>query len=534
MTLRVQTLPQLRVHNNAGELTSLYRRRQLLSLLLYLAVERTATRDTLLLLFWPDRREDQARHALRQALYELRQELGEDWLDATSVGLVVRANVETDLLQFESALAEGRFQDALDLYGGVFAEGLHLVPTSGFENWLDLQRGRSLRLHRGARRELLRQLMVVSAHHDALQVATRWADVDPLDDEAQQRMVELLALTGQRTEALERFEAFEERLRREELEPLADLRKLVASIRAGTFAIERQGVAARPQPSPPPVTPQDSDTPANLGPDLEVIRLIGEGDAARVYLAREAHLNRLVAVKLLTPFAKADPVLLRRFEREARTAARINHPNVTPIFRIGISSEGVPYLVLPYLAGGTLADRLAGTGPFPLSEARRVIAQIAAGLSATHRIGIVHRDLQPANVLYDHDSDRVLLTDFGTAALLESDDPDKVRLTRPGDVLGTPAYCSPELLKGESITERSDVYSLGVLAFEVLTGEFPFEVNNPIELIGSHLHAAPRRVNDLRPDVDTRLTKLIGRCLNKKPEQRPYASEIATALATVN
>jgi eukaryotic-like serine/threonine-protein kinase len=238
-----------------------------------------------------------------------------------------------------------------------------------------------------------------------------------------------------------------------------------------------------------------------------------------------------VAVKVLTPRSLADSVVVRRFEREARTAARIQHPNVTPVFRDGTLANGARYLVIQYVDGGSLEDRLAALGPLPIAEARRMIGQIAAGLAAAHRQGIVHRDVRPANVLYDRQSERVLLTDFGTARLLETGE-DATPLTGPADRIGVPAYVSPEQLQGEPVTERADIYSLGVVGFELLTGKLPFPAQTPVDMVVAHVHETAPSVRTLRPDVDPALDALIGRCLKKSPQQRPFAAEIASMLLT--
>jgi DNA-binding SARP family transcriptional activator/tRNA A-37 threonylcarbamoyl transferase component Bud32 len=527
MTIHVQTLPELRVFAAGNENGDLQRRRQQLALLVYLAVERASTRDTVLAMFWPERDDGRARHAFNQNVYELRSFFNQEWIVSRGDKLVVQPWVTTDLANFEAAVRENRFADALALYGGNFLEGMHLVSTPGFENWLDLRRAQTARLYRRACREVLAARLRARDLNEALAVATRWTEVDPMDDEAQQHVIELLGQLGRRTEAIRQFEQFEERLRRDELEPMPDLVNLMATMRAGLpTPAESETVAAVNA-----VPPQKSAAP-RFPPDLELLRLLGEGQVARVYLAREVPLGRLVAVKVLSPHSLLESVQVRRFEREARTAARIQHPNVIPVFRVGALVDGARYIVLQYVEGGSLEDRLAAVGPLASADARRFIGQIAAGLAATHRLGIVHRDLRPGNVLYDRHADRVLITDFGTAHLLESDSADDQRLTLPGQKLGLPAYSSPEQLQGEPVTERSDVYSLGVVAFELLTGSLPFAASTAALLAIEHLHSPPPAMRTLRPDVDPVIERLVERCLQKRPEQRPYAAEIASLLGT--
>ncbi len=534
MAIRVCTLPGPRVLAAAGEVTGLRSRNLQLAVVTYLAVERRVPRDRLLSVFWPERGEERARHSLSQVLYELRRALGDEWLEDAGDVVAVAATVTSDVADFESSVQAARWAQALELYGGGFLEGLHLASTRPFEEWVDGRRAQVARLHRRARRELVADRLRLGDVAGALAAALRWAELEPLDDEAQQRAIELLARSGRRVEALRLYEAFEARLRSEELEPMPELAQVVAAIRAGGPEASTPGSAgaggSRPLVEAPIPSGAAGPLPG-LAPDLEVVRLLAEGSSARVFLARERSLGRMVAIKVLSPASMKEPVLLRRFEREARAIARIQHPNVAPIFRLDTLTDGTRYLVMPYIDGGSLEDRLAARGPLAPPEARRVLAQLAAALSAAHAAGIIHRDVRPANVLYDRAADRVLLVDFGTAGLLDTGDLSVTPLTRPGEALGLPAYASPEQLRGELVTDRSDVYSLGVLAFEILTGRLPFEARSPVEMVSAHLDGAPASLAALRPDIDPALATLVQRCLHKRPEQRPYAKEIVEALA---
>ena len=292
----------------------------------------------------------------------------------------------------------------------------------------------------------------------------------------------------------------------------------------GGRAPESTAPDAPPHAAPAALLPDRLD---GLDPDLDVIRLIGEGSVARVYLAREKLLRRHVAVKVLSPVLAGDSTARARFEREARAAAGIQHPNVAPVYRTGHLASGVPYLVMPYFHGGSLENRLRVAGPLPPDEARRYIGQIAAGLAAAHRLGIVHRDVRPANILYDRDTHRVLLFDFGIAAVLDAGDDRATRLTRPGEWLGNPAYTSPEQLGGGEVTGAADVYSLGIVAFEILTGRLPFEAATAVQMMKAHAVEEPRRMSELRPEVGPELDRLVRRCLSKRPEERPLAVDVA-------
>ncbi|MFL5541942.1 MAG: serine/threonine-protein kinase [Longimicrobiaceae bacterium] len=270
---------------------------------------------------------------------------------------------------------------------------------------------------------------------------------------------------------------------------------------------------------------------AELAPDFRLLRLLGEGAMACVYLARETALERLVAVKVLRPEYAADPAAARRFQREARSAARIAHPNVAAVHRVGTLGGGTPYLVMEHVAGRTLADALAAGGAMEPERARAVLAQLAAALAAAHRHHVIHRDVRPGNVLLENETGRAVLGDFGIAAVMDGGGATPTRLTPLGDVLGDPRYLSPEQLLGERVTEAADVYSLGVVGYELLTLEGPFAAASNSRTVVAHLQAAPRPLRALCPAVDAALAGVLERCLAKKPEHRPRAAELARALA---
>ena len=269
---------------------------------------------------------------------------------------------------------------------------------------------------------------------------------------------------------------------------------------------------------------------AELAPDLEVMRPLGTGRMGDVFLARQASLDRLVAVKILSKALAGDSVAKARFEREAKAAASLDHRNAISVYRFGYLSDGVPFLVMQYVSGGTLEDRVAAEGPLTVPEARQIMAQVADALAAAHQQGFVHRDVRPSNCLCDRDAARVLLSDFGLAGILPQGKEADPKLTRVGEIIGTPGYLSPEQLKGESTTERTDVYALGLLGYEILTGEGPFSTVSKRDLAVAHLREHPRDLSTLRGDVDQDLAKLLERCLAKEPGKRPTASFFAQAV----
>lgn len=284
---------------------------------------------------------------------------------------------------------------------------------------------------------------------------------------------------------------------------------------------------------------------ALLQPELEVVRALGRGSVGRVLLAREPALRRLVAVKVLREELAGDEVARARFEREAQAAAGIRHPNVTAVYRVG-RAEGIPYIVMEHIEGRTIADLLRAGGPVDATEARRILTSVAHALAAAHRKGVVHRDVRTGNVMIEEETGRVVLMDFGIAALLETGSEPVARLTATGVRLGDPLRMSPEQIQGEPVTAQSDVYGLGVLAYEILTGApppLPRNVGPPsgaesrtarVRPGGSsgapETSLAPDALERLRPASDPELVDVVRRCLSPTPEHRPRAADVAHAL----
>jgi len=275
-----------------------------------------------------------------------------------------------------------------------------------------------------------------------------------------------------------------------------------------------------------PLAPLLSDA---LHPAYLLVRQLGEGGMGAVYLARDPALKRDVAVKVLRPDLARDAVARTRFEREAESVAAISHPNVINIYTVGQMPDGTPYFVMQFATGRSLELRLERDGPLPVSETRRIMGEVASALATAHKRGIIHRDIKPANVLQDEASGRVIVTDFGIAAVQQAD-PKAARLTETGMSPGTPYYMAPEQLLNEDATDRTDVYSLGVLGYELLTGAGPFRATSPHEVAAAHLRDIPAPLSQQRPDVDADLEQLIAACLAKNPADRPSAEAIAERL----
>lgn len=271
-----------------------------------------------------------------------------------------------------------------------------------------------------------------------------------------------------------------------------------------------------------------------LPSNLEFIRMLGKGSMAHVFLARDIALKRLVAVKVLQKKLAVDPIGRKRFVREAQAAARISHPCVTSVYTVGALSNDVPYIEMEYVEGNNLADVLRSQGRLDILVTRKLLAQLSRGLAAAHENRIIHRDVKPANVLIEPDFRRVFLTDFGVAGILESGSEVVTRLTRDGERFGDPKYMSPEQLRGEDLTVQTDVYSLGILGYEVLTLHGPFGGSEVTNLTAAHLRRPPLDLHALHPEIPTDLSDALKRCLSKKPEHRPRAKDLADLFAGVD
>ncbi|HET7564568.1 MAG TPA: serine/threonine-protein kinase [Gemmatimonadaceae bacterium] len=254
---------------------------------------------------------------------------------------------------------------------------------------------------------------------------------------------------------------------------------------------------------------------------------IGRGGMSVVYRARDLRLNRPVAIKVLPPELAYDPAVSARFTREAQTSAQLAHAHIVPIFDVG-ERDGIAYLVMAHVSGGSLATLLAHEPRQSIDEVRRLVAEVADALGYAHGRGVIHRDIKPDNILLDGESGRAMVTDFGIARAIEAG----TRLTVTGIAVGTPAYMSPEQAAGErEIDGRSDIYSLGVLAYQMLTGRLPFSASNSMAMMVKHMTEKPRPIAELRPDTPKAMREAIERALAKAPEDRwPTVATLCEAI----
>ena len=241
--------------------------------------------------------------------------------------------------------------------------------------------------------------------------------------------------------------------------------------------------------------------------------LLGRGGMAEVYLATDRVLDRPVAVKVLGSWLADDGTFVERFRREALAAARISHPNLVAVFDAG-TDGGVHFIVMEHVPGETLADVLRREGRIAPGRATGIAASVGDALAVAHGARIVHRDVKPANVMLTGDG-RIKLMDLGIARGLDGED-----ITRTSSILGTAGYVSPEQARGEPVDHRSDIYSLGCVLYEMLTGRQPFEADNPVAVAYQHVHDAPTPPSSLEPSVPPVLEAVVLRAMEKDPAAR--------------
>jgi serine/threonine protein kinase len=258
-----------------------------------------------------------------------------------------------------------------------------------------------------------------------------------------------------------------------------------------------------------------------LAARYRIERPLGQGGMASVYLAHDEELDRPVALKILADNLVGDATFRDRFEREARLAARLSHPNVVRVFDVG-ESDGRPFIVMEYVEGDTLADELGRHGPLPPDRAVELALQICSGLAAAHASGLVHRDVKPRNLLLRPDG-VLKIADFGIARAAES-----TRLTEIGTILGTAAYLAPEQAQGLEATPAADLYSVGAVLYELLTGRVPYTATSLVELITKQQAGPPAPI----AEVPASLELAVIRCLEPDPSERPAsAGALAVELA---
>ena len=254
-------------------------------------------------------------------------------------------------------------------------------------------------------------------------------------------------------------------------------------------------------------------------------RLLGKGGMAAVFLAHDLTLEREVAIKVLPPDVAQDDQVVRRFQQEAKTAAKLDHTNIIPIYRVE-SDGGLNYFVMKYVSGTSLEDLLEKQEPLAVPEIQRILWEAACALGHAHQRHVVHRDVKPANIMFDHDG-RAMLTDFGISKALQA----ATGFTATGMIIGTPHYMAPEQAKGHVVDGRADQYSLGVVGYRMITAELPFSGDSVHTILYKHIFEEPPLASTKRADVPGFLSAAISRAMSKDPDLRfPTMEDFATAV----
>jgi len=277
--------------------------------------------------------------------------------------------------------------------------------------------------------------------------------------------------------------------------------------------------------------PQEDYSGKLVAGKFRVEKLIGEGGMGKVFRATQLSLDKTVVLKVLRPTLLSDPRTVARFQREAKAASRLNHPNSISVIDFGQDADGSMYIAMEYVNGQDLHQVLSNEGPLHETRIVRIVSQMLSALSAAHAAGIIHRDLKPENIMVEQrrgESDFVKVLDFGIAKIQDFDQSEGAALTRAGFVCGTPEYMSPEQARGMALDARSDLYAVGVICYQCATNQLPFEAESAVALATMHLTTPPVPPREKRPDapISDAMEALILRALAKDPNDRPQSAEV--------
>ena len=529
--LKIYLLGRFRVFAGDKEVTS-FRMHKVRALLIFLAAEpaQAQRRETLMTLLWPGMPEHSARANLRQVLFHLRRAIpdfagenaaGEKQIiplliaNRQTIQLNPRANIEIDTVQFDGFIAQTAVHDHIDLlscrtchqnlaaaidhYTGDFLSDFYLDDSNEFEEWAEVTRQSCRRRALDALETLAAISTRQKAYNEARAYAERQLEIDNLRESAYRQLMQILALSGRRAEALSTYENYR-RVLAEELgmAPSTRTTRLYENIQTGDLLFD---------------LPPDQ---AVRGYELQ--EEIGHGAYGVIHRALQPAVGREVAVKIIRWRYANDPAFIRRFETEAQTIARLEHPHIVPLYDYWREPEGA-YLVMRLLKGGNLLTALE-QGPWAPERAQRLLDQIAPALDSAHRQGIVHRDIKPANILFDEGGNGYL-SDFGIAADLTVEPrTSRDQLTFEAGIVGTPDYISPEQLQEGPVSPQSDIYSLGAVLYELLTGEKPFPDVPLLAVLQSHLSAPFPLVCSSMPNLPPQIDRVIQKATAKDPASR--------------
>jgi serine/threonine-protein kinase len=276
-----------------------------------------------------------------------------------------------------------------------------------------------------------------------------------------------------------------------------------------------------------------------LDDQYEIVRKVGEGGMSSVYLARDRSTRERRAIKVLSPALSKDANAMERLRREASFGMRLAHPNVCHIIQLGETADGLVYVVMPFIEGEILSDRTHRLGQISVEETARLVTDISAGVYLAHGLEIIHRDLKPENVMVckrPDGTEYAVVMDFGLAKARKAEG-ELQKLTATGIILGTPAFMSPEQLRGKPIDTRSDIYALGLMTYEMLTGRLPFQGRTQQEMVIARLRSEPIPLREARPDLDlpAGVERVLVKAMQRLPDDRyQNAIEFANAFAAAS
>ena len=504
-------------------------RRKVVALLAYLAhTGQPHTREYLATLLWPSHDQSGALKNLRRDLGRMKQFVGEAVLqaDRLQIGLERQNGLEVDTAVFQtllqtaashSHLNSAPCQDCLatltqaaDLYNGDFMSGFNLSDSPEFDEWQFFER-ESLRQKLGeALQQLLAWHTVLADFEKGIEYGRRWLALDPLHEPAQRELMKLYAWAGQHSAALRQYENCVQLLEEElgvEPEPETDLLY--------------EAIKKRDLP-PPPQVEADSEpvelSTANLLTPAErfvIKESLKNGGHGQLFFGHDRLQDQPVVIKRIRPeLMHHTEEYVARFKREAEALRQLNHPNIVAMLDMFTADEQQT-IVMEYVAGGSLRELLDATGALPIEQVLDIALELADALSRAHHLGIIHRDLKPDNVLLAEDG-TPRLTDFGIARLERED----IRLTPTGSILGSPAYMSPEALRGEPLDARADIWSFGMIVYEMLAGRRPFTGEQLTAIMISILNDPVPVVAEELPDLPEGFAPLLQQMLVKERDGR--------------
>ena len=495
--------------------------RKTMALLAYLAVQGgNQSRDTLLTLLWPDLEPRKAQNVLRRNLSMLNKALGGQWLvvERDIISLDEGADAWVDVVRFRRLAQSYQSHDhppsetcadclqslaeAVSLYRADFLAGFGIRNSPNFDDWQGLESENLKRKLTGVLQHLVEVHSQQQAYDQALVYAQQWLNLAPLHEPLHRRLMELYAAKGDRSAALHQYQQCVQCLEAEfGVPPETATIELFEQLRQNT-AQHRKVVAET-------YALIDGDTDQGLARNL-----LGSGGMGNVYRGVNAQTGEPVAIKVLKPeIVATNQDIVERFVREGQALRQLNHPNIVKMLAAS-EQQGQHYLVMEYVEGGSLQELLARDGPLPSKRVLEVALDLADALTRAHRLNIIHRDLKPANILLAKDG-TPRLTDFGVARLIDSS-----QLTEQGLVLGTINYLSPEGCEGQPLDERADIWSFGIILYEMLTGQLPFLSETVANTIAAILMQPIPDLTHNQPDTPKPLIDLIAQMLQKDPATR--------------